>query len=208
MGIIIPNMGIISANLSDALFTKVQQRVLSIIFGHPDRTFFGNEIIRLAGVGTGAVTRELDKLVSSGLITVIRTGNQKHYQANPSSPIYSELRGIVLKSFGVSDVLRQALIPFVGRIQVAFIYGSVAKGQDTAKSDIDLMVVSDEVGYPDLFTVLSSAEKDLGRQISPTIYTHADWEKRRVEGNDFLARIMEQPKIFILGTENDISQPG
>lgn len=201
-------MGIISANLSDALFTKVQQRVLSIIFGHPDRTFFGNEIIRLAGVGTGAVTRELDKLVSSGLIMVIRTGNQKHYQANPSSPIYSELRGIVLKSFGVSDVLRQALIPFVGRIQVAFIYGSVAKGQDTAKSDIDLMVVSDEVGYPDLFTVLSSAEKDLGRQISPTIYTHADWEKRRVEGNDFLARIMEQPKIFILGTENDISQPG
>jgi predicted nucleotidyltransferase len=206
MGMIIPFMGMITASLSDALFTKVQQRVLSIIFGQPDRVFFGNEIIRLAGVGIGAVTRELDKLVSSGLITVTRTGNQKHYQANPSSPIYTELRGIVLKTFGVSDLLRQALIPFAERIQVAFVYGSVAKGHDTAKSDIDLMVVSDEVGYPDLFTVLSDAEKDLGRQINPTIYTHADWEKRRAEGNDFIARIMEQPKIFILGTDNDVSQ--
>ena len=198
----------ITTNLSDALFTKVQQRVLSIIFGQADRAFFGNEIIRHAGVGTGAVTRELDKLVTSGLITVTRTGNQRHYQANPSSPIYSELRGIVLKTFGVSDVLRLALSPFAESIRVAFIYGSIAKGQDTAKSDIDLMVISDEVGFPDLFTVLSDAEKSIGRQISPTIYTLADWGKRLTEGNDFIARILEQPKIFILGTENDISQPG
>jgi len=202
---IIPWMGIIVTNLSDALFTRVQQRVLSIIFGQPDRAFFGNEIIRHAGVGTGAVTRELDKLVSSGLITVIRTGNQKHYQANPSSPIFSELRGIVLKTFGVSDVLRQALSPFSERIRVAFIYGSIAKGQDTAKSDIDLMVISDELGFPDLFKILSDAEKSVGRQICPTIYTHAEWGKRLTGGNDFIARVLEQPKIFILGTENDIS---
>jgi predicted nucleotidyltransferase len=201
-------MGMSNISLSDVLFSKVQQRVLSIIFGQPDRAFFGNEIIRLAGVGTGAVIRELDKLVSSGLVSVTRIGNQKHYQSNHSSPIFSELRGIVLKTFGVSDVLRQALSPFAERIQVAFIYGSVAKGQDTAKSDIDLMVVSDEVGYSDLFAALSDAEKAVGRQISPTIYTNADWKKRLTEGNDFIARILEQPKIFMLGTENDIRQSG
>jgi predicted nucleotidyltransferase len=208
MGMIIPFMGINSQNLSDTLFTKVQQRVLSVIFGQPDRVFFGNEIIRLAGVGVGAVTRELNKLVSSGLIDVTRTGNQKHYQANPSSPIFSELRSIVLKTFGVADVLRQALLPFSDRIRVAFIYGSVAKGKDTAKSDIDLMVVSDNLGFSDIFAVLTEAEKQLGRQVSPTIYTGDEFSKKLRNGSDFINRVTYQPKIFIVGTENDISQLG
>ncbi len=205
---IIPFMGIINSGLTNALFTKVQQRVLSIIFGQPDRTFFGNEIIRLANVGTGAVTRELEKLVTSGLITVSRTGNQKHYQANPSSPIFSDLRGIILKTFGLADILRQALLPFANRIQIAFVYGSVAKGQDTAKSDIDLMLVSDDLTYPDLFSVLSEAEKLLGRPINPTIYTRVELSKRMNEGNDFIKRILEQPKIFVIGSDDGIRQPG
>lgn len=205
---IIPDMGTIDTNLSDALFSRVQQRVLSIIFGQPDRAFFGNEIIRLAGVGTGAVKRELDKLVSSGLVIVTRTGNQKHYQANPSSPIFSELRDIVIKTFGVSDVIRQSLSPFAERIRAAFIYGSVAKGQDTAKSDIDLMIVSDLIGYTDLFSVLTDAERQLGRQVNPTIYTLEEFKKRQIEGNDFVVRIMGQQKIFIVGTDNDIGQYG
>jgi predicted nucleotidyltransferase len=197
-------MGIKVTGLSDALFTKVQQRVLSIIFGQPDRSFFGNEIIRRAGVGTGAVARELDKLVTSGLIVVTTSGKQKHYQANSASPIFPEIRSIVMKTFGVSDALRQALAPFSDRIRVAFIYGSIAKGQDSAKSDIDLMVISDHISYPDLFTTICDAEKDLGRQISPTIYTHAEWEKRLTEKNNFILRVMEQSKVFILGTEHDI----
>jgi predicted nucleotidyltransferase len=201
-------MGIKVAGLSDTLFTKVQQRVLSIIFGQPDRAFYGNEIIRLAGVGIGAVTRELEKLVSSGLITVSRTGNQKHYQANPSSLIFSELRSIILKTFGVADVLRLALLPFADRIQAAFVYGSVAKGQDTARSDIDLMVVSDDIGFSDIFSVLTEAEKQLGRTVNPTIYTRLEWSRRLAEGNDFINRVLQQPKIFVMGTDSDISQPG
>ena len=205
---IIPYMGIKNTSLSDALFTKVQQRVLSVIFGHPDRVFFGNEIIRLAGVGVGAVVRELERLVTAGLITVTRTGNQKHYQANQSSPIFSELRSIVLKTFGIADVLRHALLPLTDRIQVAFVYGSVAKGQDTAKSDIDLILISDDLGFPDVLTLLSEAEKQLVRPVNPTIYTRADLNKRLNDGNDFITRVLDQPKIFIIGTDHDISQLG
>lgn len=205
---IIPDMGTKESSLSDALFTKVQQRVLSIIFGQPDRAFYGNEIIRLAGVGIGAVTRELEKLVTSGLITVSRTGNQKHYQANPASLIFAELRSIILKTFGVADVLRHALLPFADRIQVAFIYGSVAKEHDTSRSDIDLMVVSDDLGFPDLFSVLTEAEEQLGRRVNPTIYTRVELNKRLADGNDFIRRVLEQPKIFVMGTDNDIRKPG
>lgn len=201
-------MGTFNASLAEALFTKVQQRVLSLLFGQPDRTYYGNEIVRLAGVGVGAAMRELNKLVSSGLVIVSRTGNQKHYQANPASPIFNELRSIVLKTFGVTDVLRHILLPFAIRIQVAFIFGSVAKGQDTAKSDIDLMIVSDDLAYPDLFAVLAEAEKDLGRPVNPTIYTPEEMSKRLHDGNDFIRRILEQPKIFILGTDRDIQPSG
>ena len=201
-------MRIIGAGLSDTLFTKVQQRVLSVIFGQPDRAFYGNEIIRLADVGVGAVMRELERLVASGLVMVTRSGNQKHYQANPDSPIFSELRSLVLKTFGVADVLRQALLPFADRIQVAFVYGSVAKGQDSASSDIDLMIVSGDLAYPDMFAALTEAEKQIGRTVNPTIYTQEELNKRLTDGNDFITRVLDQPKIFIVGTDNDIRQPG
>lgn len=205
---IVPNMRTMQTGLSTPLFTKVQQRVLSLLFGQPDRAFFGNEIIRLAGVGVGAVMRELEKLVASGLVNVSRTGNQKHYQANQSSPIFSELRSIVLKTFGVADILRQALLPFADRIRVAFVYGSVAKGQDTAKSDIDLMLVSNDLAYPDLFSVLSEVEKQIRRPVNPTIYTQEELNKRMAAGNDFITRVLDQPKIFVIGSDNDIRQSG
>jgi predicted nucleotidyltransferase len=201
-------MRTINYSLSDALFTRVQQRVLSVLFGHPDRTYFVNELIRLAGVGVGAVTRELAKLVSAGLVTVSWTGNQKHYQANKASPIFAELRGIVLKTFGVADILHQALVPFSDHIKTAFIYGSVAKGEDTAKSDIDLLVLSDNLAYPDLFAVLTEAEKQLGRPVKPTIYTTEELDRRLASGNEFISRILDLPKIFIIGSESDIRESG
>lgn len=201
-------MGIKELGLSDALFTKAQQRVLSVLFGQPDRSYYGNEIVRLAGVGVGAVMRELDKLASSGLVIVTRIGNQKHYQANPASPVFDELRGIVLKTFGVADVLRQALLPLVDRIQVAFIFGSVAKGQDTSRSDIDLMIISSDIAYPDIFSTLAEAEKQLGRPVNPTIYSREELNTKLASGNDFLNRVLEQPKIFLMGSDDDIRQPG
>jgi hypothetical protein len=130
--------------VADALFAKAQQRVLGVLFGNPRRSFYANEVIGLARSGTGAVQRELARLESAGLVTAVRIGKQKHYQANPASPVFPELRGLVLKTSGLADVLREGLAPVSNSIRVAFVYGSIAKGEDTAASDIDLMVVSDE----------------------------------------------------------------
>ena len=124
----------------------MQQRVLGLLYGQPQRRFQSAELIRLAGSGTGAAHRLLTRLADAGLVTVSRSGNQKHYQANRHSPIFSELHRLVVKTVGVVGPLRRALAPFAKRIAAAFVYGSVAKGADTAKSDIDVMVISDNGG--------------------------------------------------------------
>ena len=154
MGIIIPIMRTISPSLSNALFSKVRQCVLALLYGQPNRSFHTNEIIRLTHSGTGAVQRELEKLAAVGLITAQSIGNQKHYTANCASPLYTELRGIVLKTFGLADVLRQALEPIASQIYIAFIYGSIAKQEDKTTSDVDLMLVGDHLTYADIFKLL------------------------------------------------------
>jgi predicted nucleotidyltransferase len=193
-----------SLSLSDALFSKVQGRVLGVLFGNPDRSFYANELYRLTGSGTGAGVRELTKLSNSGLVTVNKIGNQKHYQANRDTPIFEEVRGIVLKTFGMADVLRQGLMPMADKISIAFIYGSIAKGSDTAKSDIDVMVIGDNIAYPDVYSSLMQAEQQLGRKVSPAIYSKGDVVRKLEEGNSFLTRIMTQPKIFLIGSEHDL----
>jgi len=192
------------ASLSDALFSKVQARVLGLLFGNPDRSFYANELFRLAGTGTGAGVRELAKLSAAGLITVNKIGNQKHYQANRNTPIFDELRGIVLKTLGMADILRQGLLPMADKISVAFIYGSIAKGTDTAKSDIDVMVIGENIDYPEVYSALMPAEAQLGRKVNPTLYNQADVIKKLKAENAFLTRIMVQPKIFLIGSENDL----
>ncbi len=191
-------------SVADALFPGLQQRVLGLLFGQPDRSFYGNELLRLTGTGRGALQRELEKLVAADLVTVTSIGNQKHYQANAASPIFAELRGIVLKSIGLADVLRTALKDVADRIRIAFVFGSVAKGTDTAASDIDLLVVADELSYTDLFEGLATAEQMLGRKVNPTLYTPAALaEKIRAE-NNFVLRVLSQPKIFLIGGEHEL----
>ena len=194
-----------SPGLADALFAKVQQRVLGVLFGNPRRSFYANEVIGLARSGTGAVQRELARLEASGLVTVTRVGRQKHYQANASSPVFEELRALVLKTFGLADVLRTALAPVSESIRAAFVYGSIAKGQDTAASDIDLMVVSDRLTYPDLFAALEQASTQLGRKIAPTIYSSKQLAKRVKQDNAFVTRVLAQPKLWMIGDENDLA---
>jgi predicted nucleotidyltransferase len=195
------------ASLADALFSKTQQRVLGVLFGKPDQSFFANEIVRLAGGGFGAVHRELAALEGAGLVTARRIGNQKHYQANREAPIYEELRGIVLKTIGLADVLRKALAPLAPRIRAAFVYGSVAKGTDTARSDIDLMVLADDVEYGDVFKVASGAEAVLGRKINPTVLTSRELKKESAE-DGFHSRVLAQPKIFVIGSDHELGKPG
>lgn len=193
-----------NASLADALFSTTQQRVLGLLFGQPDRSFYATELIGLAGVGSGGVQRELARLAQSGLVTVRSVGNQKHYQANPDAPVYSELCGIVRKTFGLADPLRVALAPLAGQIKCAFVFGSVAKRQDTASSDIDLMVISDSLSYADMFGALELASAQLGRTINPTIYSTQELAKRIQQGDAFITRVLAQPKLWLIGGEDDI----
>src|SRR5512132_1588345 len=162
-------------SLADALFTKTQQRVLRVLFGQPDRSFYASELIRDAGTGSGAAQRELARLEQSGLIVARRIGNQKHYQANAESPLFGELRNIVLKTVGLAEPLRDALKPVSSFIRAAFVYGSVAKATDQSASDIDLMIISDSLTYGDVFDALERVTRAVGRKVNPTVYTAAEF---------------------------------
>jgi len=193
------------AGLADVLFSGTQQRVLGWLFGQPQRSYYANELIGLAGSGSGAVQRELKRLEQSGLVTVHTVGNQKHYQANPASPIFAELCGIVQKTVGLAEPLRAALAPLAKKIKAAFVYGSVARREDTATSDIDLMLVSDKLTYADVFEALETAGARLGRTVNPTIYTRKELARRRAEDNVFVTRVLAQPKLWLVGGEDDLA---
>lgn len=199
-------MGTNKFNMSDALFSKVQQHVLGLLYGQPDSDFHTNEIIRLTQSGTGAVQRELTKLTAAGLLTVKQVGNQKRYQANRGTPLFYELRSITLKTFGLADVIREALNPLIQQIHLAFIYGSIAKQTDTASSDIDLMLISDNLTYAEIFQLLESTETKLGRKINPTFYSPSEWARKYKEHNNFITQIRKQPKIFLIGTEDELAK--
>ncbi|KFL37252.1 hypothetical protein N788_10455 [Arenimonas donghaensis DSM 18148 = HO3-R19] len=190
------------ANLSDALFTQTQQRVLACLFGRPGRRLGVSELIQTTGAGSGAVQRELARLAGSGLLLVERQGNQKLYRANPESPIHDEIVAIVRKTFGLAGPLRDALAPIVDELIAAFVYGSVAKGEDTAASDIDLMIVSDSLGYAELMAALHPVIGQLGRDIHPTIYTRSELARRIGDGNAFVSKVMAQPKLWLVGAEH------
>jgi len=191
--------------LADALFARTQQKVLALLFGQPDRSFYATELITLAGAGSGAVQRELAKLEQGGLVTSRRIGNQKHYQANRGSPLFDELSGIVRKTVAVAEPLREALHSVASDISAAFVYGSIAKRSDTSQSDIDLMIVSDKLTYADIYVALEPFALAVNRKVNPTIYTRLELNKRIRAGNAFVLRVLEQPKVWVIGTEHDLA---
>jgi predicted nucleotidyltransferase len=210
---IIPEMGTTSkprvhqalrSGLGGVLFTPVQQRVLGLLFGQPDRRFQSGELIRLAASGTGAVHRLLTRLAESGLITVERIGNQKHYQANRASQVFAELHGLIVKTSGLLAPLRVALAPLAERIRAAFVYGSVAKGTDRAASDIDLLVIADKLHYADVFSALQTVEAELGRTVNPNVMTLAEWRRKHKQAG-FVSRIAGQPRLFVIGSDDDLA---
>ena len=191
--------------LAEGLFSRVQLRVLALLYGQPDRSFQGAELIRLAASGVGAVHRETKRLIASGLVTVTPLGRQKLYRANRNSPIFAELYGLILKTVGLVSPIRDALEPFAGTIEFAFIYGSIAKGSDTAASDVDLMLVGDGLTYPEIVAALQPVEEGIKRQISVNLLTPAEWRKKRSSDNPFLSRVMSQPRLMLIGAENDLA---
>jgi predicted nucleotidyltransferase len=207
-----PNMGIEASRftkdqplaMADALFSRTQQSVLGLLFGQPTQSFYTNEIIKKSGGGSGAVQRELSRLVRSGLVTVERIGSQKHYQANPESPLFEELCAILTKTVALLEPLKAALKPFLPKIELAFVFGSVARGEDTASSDIDLMIISDSLTYADVFPGLEKASVGMGRAIQPTLYLREELCKRINTENVFVKRVLAQPKIWIIGRQSEL----
>lgn len=191
-----------------ALFSKTRQQLLGLLYGHPQRSFYLRELIERAGIGRGTVQRELETMTDAGIVSVKRIGNQKHYQANAGCPIYEELVSIVRKTFGIADVLREALLPVDRKIKFAFVYGSIAKGEETAKSDIDLMLIGNKISYAEVMDLLLAVEGKLGRPVNPTIYTPKQVQDKLKSGDSFISRVLKQDKLWIKGDQDVIKGIG
>jgi len=193
-----------SPSLAGALFTPVQQRVLGLLYGQPDRRFQSAELIRLARGGTGAVHRQLQRLAAAELVTVTAVGNQRFYQANQAAPVFHDLHGLIARTVGLAEPIRRALEPHAQDIHAAFVFGSVASGADRSSSDVDLMVIADTLDHADLYRALQQAEAALGRPVNPTLLTRTEWQRRRATTGSFAARLAAGPRIMILGADDDL----
>lgn len=191
----------VATSLADALFTTTQQRVLGALFGNPQRSFTVSELIASTGAGSGAVQREVAKLVASGLLTMQPVGNQKRYQANPAAPILTELVGIMQKTVSLAEPLRAALAPLAARIEQAFVFGSIARGEAGPRSDVDLMVVGD-TKFPDVVEAVYPLHARLGREVNPIVLTAKEF-RARVKDPGFIARVMRGPRIMLIGDADD-----
>jgi predicted nucleotidyltransferase len=194
-----------SSAVASALFTPVQLRVLGLLFGQPERRFQSAELIRLAGSGTGAVHRQLQRLAQAGLVSVAHEGNQKYYTARKDAPVFTELHGLIAKTVGIVEPLRAALRPIAKKIDLAFVFGSLAKGDERPDSDLDLLIVSDVVTYPEAYEALQEAEQRIARAINPTVMTRAEWRRKRKGADSFAKRIATQQKLFVIGDERALA---
>lgn len=186
-------------SISEALFSDSQSRVYRWLFGQPERGYHLSELLRLTSLGSASLQRELNKLADAGLVRSERVGNLRRFQANPDSPVYEELVGLTRKLLGAQPMLREALQPLTGNVQAAWIYGSVAKGTDTAGSDIDVMLVGKDVSLNLVLKLLLPLEAQLGRKINPTILTPAEFKRRRAEKDSFVNRVLSHPVLPLIG---------
>lgn len=196
----------IRSSISSALFSAVQGRVLALLFGQPTRRFQSAELIRLVGGGTGATLRTLRQLAAADLVTVTAVGNQRHYRANDASPVFLDLHRLVLKSSALAEPLQRALAPLADRIAEAFVFGSIAKQTDAASSDIDLLVVSDDVEYAELYERFAIAEKAVGRRIEPVLLTIEAWNRKQRARDSFATRVAKGDRIPIIRRRQDDSR--
>lgn len=188
--------------LGDALFTTTQKKVLGLLYGQPEKSFYTKEIIRLTGMGVATIKRELDRMLDSGILSLTKIGNQHHYQANPDCPIYFELLAIVKKTFGVTGVIKQALYPLANYINWAFVFGSVASGKETSASDIDVMIIGD-VEFSDAVKALYYVQEPLAREINPKIYSKEEWMHMLNNKDAFIKEVLSKPRMDVMGDENE-----
>lgn len=193
--------------LAAVLFTDYRRRVLGLLLLHPEQRYYLREIARLTGTVPGTLKRELTKLESAGVLTVEKVGNQVHYTANRECPIYEELASILRKTSGLADVMADGLMPLAERIEVAFVFGSIASGKARAGSDIDLMVIG-EIDFGEVVARLHPLQESLGREINPKLYTRAEWQKLVQKQSAFVRDVLGKPRLFVIGNEQSLTANG
>ena len=197
--------GSIRREIAVALFGKVRSAVLALLFCNSDRSFYLREIIRHVGAGQGATQRELNQLLKLGLVNRWRVGNQAHYQANSKSSIFPELKSLMNKTSGATKVIHEALAALQDRIVSSFIYGSFAKGTETAESDVDVMVIG-AVSFAEVADHLYEAQEELSREINPTVYPVEEFQRKLSERNHFLTSLIDEQKVFLIGDEDEFAR--
>lgn len=191
--------------MGQGLFGRTRAAVLAVLYGHVDQSFYLRQLVRAVGAGHGALQRELQHLTDMGLILRKTQGNQVLYRANSQSPIFSEIKGLVTKTIGIHDVIRSSLASVAPEIQIAFVYGSIARQQERANSDVDLMVVGN-TSFGEVVSALGPAQRTLGREINPNVFAADEFRAKLASGNHFLRSVMKEKKLFVLGTENELAK--
>ena len=192
--------------LVEVLFGAYRRQILALLLLHPDESFYVREIARLTGVPAGSLHRELKLLGDAGLLQRSVSGNQVRYQVDRDNPIQEELAGIFRKTAGLADVLRNALAPLAGKIRLAFIFGSVAQGRERSTSDVDVLVVG-SASFAAVVGALSPAGERLRRAVNPVVMTRAAFESKRAGADRFVARIVREPKIILIGDAGELAEP-
>jgi uncharacterized protein len=207
MGTIVPIMRTATKSPSAILFSKARREVLLVLFGNADQTFYMRQLARLTGLGMGALQRELDALSQAGIIERTIQGRHIFFKANAKSTIFRELKSIVAKTIGIGEVLRKALEPMAGRIRWAFIHGSTVRGQETAASDVDVIVVGD-VTFEEIVSTFHETQEKTGREINPSVYPVEEFLRKIKEGHHFLSAVMRDQKAFLVGEEDELQGLG
>ena len=196
-----------SSIVSSALFGKTRQAVLALLYSHDGESFYLRQIVRAVSLGQGSVQRELAHLTEMGLLVRTRRGNQVHYQANRQSPIFPEMKSLIVKTAGVADVLRTSLARLSNRIQTAFLYGSLATGTERSASDVDLMVIGD-VTFAEVTKSVGMAQEKLRREVNPSVYSTEEFRRKLLSGHHFLKTVFNGPKIILIGSEHELKRLG
>jgi predicted nucleotidyltransferase len=190
----------------DALLPKTRQGILAALFMQPEKAWYVSELARRMGVPSSSLQRELRDLTGAGILKTHRQGRMVFFQANTDSPLFSDLRGLMLKTAGLVDVLADALKPLAAKLRAVFVYGSIADGSERNESDIDLMVIG-AASPAELAVALRDAREILGREINPTVYTPTEFDRKRKAKDHFLTGVLDKSKLFVLGSANELDKP-
>ena len=192
-------------NIANSLFGKTRRAVLALLFSHVDERFYFRQIARILEIGLGALQRALANLSAAGIIRKEFVGRQVFYQANSECPIYMDLKNLVMKTIGVGDILKTALVPLEERINVAFLFGSIAKGTERSDSDIDIIVIGN-VTFSEIISAFSPAQKTVRREINPLVYPPEEFRLKMAENHHFLKSVLKRSKYFLIGDERELER--